>query len=258
MRINARLLPIPSLIAALLLVSTAQQPAAGDTAQLVPSKDNTLYENPAGPLSNGAGPTLYAGKTGQNNAYLLRRSVLAFDFASIPAGSTVTGASLSVRVTRTNGALAETFTLNPLTANWGEGASNAGSPGGAGAVPQSGDATWTHRFYNTSAWTAPGGDFSPGVSASQSLAGSGAYAFASPQMAADVQAWLDNPAGNFGWILRGDESLAQGTLGAKEFASSEHLTAGLRPTLTVTYIVPEPATLAPIVIGALALLRRRR
>jgi hypothetical protein len=62
---------------------------------------------------------------------------------------------------------------------------------------------------------------------------------------------------NFGWILRGDETLADGTLGAKEFASSEHATASYRPTLTVTSAVPEPAMLAPLVIGALALIRRR-
>jgi hypothetical protein len=247
-----------SLIVSLLLAAGMHQRAAGATAQLNPDKDNTLYESATGALSNGAGPTLYAGKTGANNAYLLRRAVLAFDFSSFPAGSTVTDASLALQVTRTNGALAEPFTLNPLTASWGEGASNAGSPGGGGGVAGTGDATWIHRFYNTSAWTMPGGDYSPTVSASQQLAGVGSYVFSSPQTAADVQGWLDNPSVNFGWVLRGDESLAQGTLGAKEFASSEHATLGFRPMLTVNYIVPEPAALALIAVGAVGLLRRRR
>ena len=258
MRLGSRSFPLWSLLLSLALVSIAQQRASGDTAQLIPSKDNTLYENTAGSVSNGAGPTLYAGKTGSNNSYLLRRSLLGFDVSSIPAGSIVTDASLTVRVTRTNGALAETFTLHPLTADWGEGASNAGAPGGGGALSQTGDATWIHRFYNTSTWAAPGGDFLSAASASQSLAGLGSYTFSSPQLAADVQDWLDDPADNFGWILRGNEALADGTLGAKEFASSEHATTSFRPTLTVTYIVPEPATLAPLVIGALALIRRRR
>ena len=256
MRLASRFLPLRALILSLLLVST-QQRVSGESVQLMPSKDNTLYENATGSISNGAGTTIYAGKTGQNNSYLLRRSVLAFDLAAVPAGSTVTDASLKVQVTKTNGALAETFTLNPLIAAWGEGASNAGSPGGAGAAAADGDATWIHRFYNASAWSAPGGDFSPSASASQSLAGTGSYVFSSAQMAADVQSWLSDPAANFGWILRGDESLAQGTLGAKEFASSEHAMLDFRPTLTVTYVVPEPATLAPIVLGALALVQRR-
>jgi hypothetical protein len=258
MRFGYRSFPLWSLLVSLALVSTAQQRASGDTAQLIPSKDNTLYESATGSVSNGAGPTLYAGKTGQNNSYLLRRAVLAFDLASIPAGSTVTDASLKVQVTRTNGALAETFTLHPLTANWGEGTSNAGAPGGGGTLSQTNDATWIHRFYNTSTWAAAGGDFLSTASASQSLAGAGSYTFSSPGLAADVQDWLEDPADNFGWILRGNEALADGTLGAKEFASSEHATTSIRPTLTVTYIVPEPATLAPLVIGALALIRRRQ
>jgi hypothetical protein len=239
---------------------TAQQRASGDTVQLTASKDNTLYENAAGSSSNGVGPTLYAGKTGTNNDDLRRRAVLAFDLAAIPAGSTIESASLRVQLTRAPGgagSITEDFSLHALLADWGQAASNAGSPGGAGAPAVTGDATWVHRFYNTTTWATPGGDYDPAVSGSQSLAGPGAYTFNSPQLAADVQAWLDDPAGNFGWMLRGNEALVDGTLGAKEFASREHATTSFRPTLTVTYAIPEPAALAPVLISALALIRRR-
>ena len=39
----------------------------------------------------------------------------------------------------------------------GEGASNAGDPGGMGAPAVVNDATWVHTFYNTGFWIAPGG-----------------------------------------------------------------------------------------------------
>jgi hypothetical protein len=186
--------------------------------------------------------------------------VLAFDPSVVPAGSTITGASVTLQLTKAPGgagSVAENFTLSALLADWGEGTSNAGSPGGAGATSTTGDATWLHRFYDTSAWTTPGGDYSSIVSASQALAGPGSYTFSSPELAADVQNWLDDAASNFGWILRGDETLVDGTLGAKEFASREHATVSYRPTLTVTYTIPEPAILAPVLVGALALARRR-
>jgi hypothetical protein len=38
----------------------------------------------------------------------------------------------------------------------GEGASNAGDPGGMGAPAVVNDATWVHTFYNTGFWIAPG------------------------------------------------------------------------------------------------------
>jgi hypothetical protein len=253
-------IPLPSLLVALALTLVPQHVTHAETAQLTASKDNTLYENATGSLSNGAGPTLYAGKTGSNNTHLLRRAVLAFDLSAIPAGSSIQTASLTVHLTRApggTGSIPENFSLSALLADWGEGTSNAGSPGGAGAPATAGDATWIHRVHNTSAWSVPGGDFASVVSASQTLSAPGAYTFSSPQLAADVQTWLDDPGDNFGWILRGDETLVDGALGAKEFASREHATASYRPTLTVTY-VPEPAMLAPAGIASLALVPRRR
>lgn len=249
--------PLCALVLFVALALAAPHVASAQTVQLNPARDNTLYENATGSLSNGAGATLYAGKTGSNNQYLRRRAAMAFDLTSIPTGSTITAASLTVQVTRSNGTLNETFTLNPLTADWGEGSSNAGSPGGAGAASAVGDATWIHRFYNTNTWATPGGDFASTVSASQAIAGAGTYVFSSAQMIADLQGWLDNPAGNFGWIVRGDETLPDGTLAAKEFASRENLNAAFRPTLSVSY-VPEPALVGPAAVALLALARRRR
>ena len=75
------------------------QPASGVTyaqteraVALGPVKDNTLYEQPRGILSNGAGQHFFAGKT---NSGVIKRGVIAFDITgSMPAGSTVTRVSL--------------------------------------------------------------------------------------------------------------------------------------------------------------------
>jgi hypothetical protein len=90
--------------------------------------------------------------------------------------------------------------LHRLLANWGEGTSQATREEGTGAPATLNDATWRHRFYDTIFWTTEGGDFSPTVSASQSVGPIGQYMWSSAQMVADVQSWLDNrPATSVGW-----------------------------------------------------------
>jgi len=75
-------------------------------------------------------------------------------------------------------------------------------------------------------------------------------------MAEDVQRWIDDPAGNFGWIVLGDESVKNDPGGTKRsskrgFASFDNLdlVGGIpvSPLLTVQYTpsspdVPEPSS----------------
>ena len=49
------------------------------------------------------------------------------------------------------------------------------------------------------------------------------------QMQADVQDWLDNPASNFGWLLRASDETSLQT--ARGFDSRQSLTAANRPVL---------------------------
>src|SRR4030095_15911669 len=84
------------------IILSDSSPATAATAVLNPSKDNTLYEYVAadGDRSNGAGAPFFGGKTDQGR---LRRGVLAFNVAgSIPAGSTITGVTLGLNMSRTN------------------------------------------------------------------------------------------------------------------------------------------------------------
>src|SRR3990170_7718709 len=209
-------------------------PAAAASISLSPIRDNTLYQYVAadGDRSNGAGTRFFAGRTDQGR---LRRGVLAFDVAgSIPAGSTITSASLSLNMSRTTLNTARTVELHRLLADWGEGTSNADQQEGQGAPATTGDATWRHRFFNTVLWATQGGDFSGTVSASQSVSGLGTYTWSSAQMATDVQSWLDNPSTNFGWLVMGDESV---NTTAKRFDSRE---SNSPPALTIQYTPPSP------------------
>ncbi len=203
------------------------------SVSLLPSQDNTLFEDTAGELSNGAGEYLFVGRTGQPAGRSLRRGLVAFDVGSaIPAGATVTNVSLSLNMSRTISG-SESVRLHRVTTGWGEGSSNSDNRGGgAGTQAASGDATWLHSRFDTSFWNQSGGDFASGASAETLVGDTGGYVWSSSQMLADVQAWIDNPAANFGWILIGNES-ADST--AKRFDSKENGSVSNRPALTIEF-----------------------
>jgi hypothetical protein len=227
---------------ALLLFATLCSGSVADTVSLAPQKDNTLYQDAAGQLSNGQGVYFFDGKTGAN---LLRRGLIAFDLASIPTNATILDATLSMFLSQAAGG-SQAVSLSKALQDWGEGASNAGDPGGGGAPAQAGDATWLHTFYNTSFWTTAGGDFSPTVSATTTVSTlNTTYTWSGSGLLADVQAWVSTPASNFGWVIRGNEVTA-GV--AQRFNSRQN--SSNPPQLTVTYQVPPPSpTPTPIAIS---------
>ncbi|MSU66688.1 MAG: hypothetical protein EXS38_11430 [Opitutus sp.] len=80
--------------------------------------------------------------------------------------------------------------------------------------------------------TPPGGDFAPAVSASQLVSGStGTATFTGAGLVADVQAWVNNPATNFGWIMVAQNESAA----AVRFTSREGANA---PSLVVDFTAP--------------------
>lgn len=202
------------------------------TVKINPIKDNTLYEDATGSLSNGSGTHLFVGLTNLNSK---RRGLVQFDIASnVPAGATIVSASLTLTVDQTNSG-PNNVELHTVSVDWGEGASVASGSGGGGAVAQANDATWLHNFYNHSLWKNPGGDFNASPSATASINGVGVYSWTSAQLTADVQKWLDTPASNFGWCLTGNEISKQS---AMRFASKEIANPASRPALTVVYSIP--------------------
>ena len=215
------------------------------------AKDNTLYNDPNGALSNGAGEFFFAGNT---TAGVVRRGLVMFDLSAIPTGSIINNITLTLHMSMTSTGATD-VSLHTLLANWGEGTSDAPGGEGAGAPSTPGDATWIHTFYNTSFWTLPGGDFTAAASATTSVNAVGFYSWSSGQMIADVQQWVNSPAANFGWLLQGNEA-ANNT--SKRFDTRENATIGFRPALTIDYAaVPGPSALVAIMFGSLISRRRR-
>jgi hypothetical protein len=200
------------------------------TVDIPAGRDVTLIESAAGSLANGAGLHFYAGRTGQPSGSI-RRGAIAFDVAAhVPPGVAVTAARLTLHMSQSNAGSVAASLHRALAAS-GEGPSNASGGSGAPAAP--GDATWLHTFFDHSFWASPGGDFLAAPSASQLVGAEGSYTWGStPELAADVQAWLDDPASNHGWILVGDES-APTTV--KRFESRESTDDSLRPVLEVEF-----------------------
>ena len=273
------------------LLAIAPRARADLTATLTPSNDAMIFGTSAGAdtgNASGMGPALVAGADGSGN---IKRSMVEFDVSSIPSGATITGATLTLYLGMIAGSSGNTgtvsntldrkFGLYDLLQPWTEGTS--GSPttsniggSGQGYAHVNGDVTWTDATYNSnSALAIPwgtaanpilGGNFSSTESAlldvpiGFSLVNGGGYSWSSAGMVSDIQGWIDGTQ-NDGWMLKSDnlEGTHQSFLGfwTKDGAVADGNTA-LTPTLTVTYTVPEPASIALLAAIPLLLLRRRR
>ncbi|MHC4948735.1 MAG: DNRLRE domain-containing protein, partial [Planctomycetota bacterium] len=217
---------------ALIATTLVSATALADVVNIPADKDNTLYENASGALSNGAGEHFFAGRADTSNPEPLRRGLIEFDIdGAIPAGSTINSVTLTLVMSRTRGGI-EPVSLHRVLADWGEAGSVAAGQEGGGGAAQTGDATWLHTSFSTTFWTSPGGDFSPTASATQNVGGNGSYSWSSAGMVADVQAWLDGTLDNHGWLLLGNESTNKT---AKRFESRENGTTGNRPVLVVDF-----------------------
>ncbi|MBC7771320.1 MAG: DNRLRE domain-containing protein [Pyrinomonadaceae bacterium] len=221
------------------LLLCAAGTARADTVTLQAAKDNTLYQDDLGLLSNGAGAYFFAGVNGNGE---IRRGLIAFDLSGIPVGAVISSASLTARMSRTTGDV-EAVSLHRMLENWGEGASNAAANEGRGTVGQPGDATWLFAYLPGTLWAggtsepATGGNFETTASATTPVDQIGFYSWTGPGLNADVQRFVSSPGENFGWLVHGFEN---GVSTAKRFDSRQNNNAANRPTLTVTYSIPAP------------------
>ena len=107
------------------------------TISFSPNRDNTLYEDPTGQLSNGQGIYFFDGKNGSNRASRVGRVRSQLD----PHERDGHGCdAFPVPLDGFRG-FPDGF-LEQSAAGLGEGASNAGDPGGNGTQAAAGDATW--------------------------------------------------------------------------------------------------------------------
>lgn len=219
-------------LAAAFVILLPGRPAVAAVVTIAPSRDNTLFED-NGNRSCAVGP-LFGGETAYFGS---RRILIGFDVAGhLPRGSTVTSVDFGITVEGTGPAAqaSDVYSLHRLQADWGE--TSSACVNGVGGLAEPGDATWSHRHFATDAWSVAGGDFDATPSGSVAMPTLGLATWISePGMLADVQSWLDTPAGNFGWILIGAEA-APAT--AREFYSRESATP---PSLRIVFTSP-PAT----------------
>ena len=219
---------------AISMLWTLSPPSSADEISLTPVKDNTLYESTSDELSNGAGNFLFTGRTGQGSGSI-RRTLLAFDVAgSVPAGATITDATLSMSMTKTAAAEVQDASLHRVLQDWGEAGSDASVVGeGQGVTAEEGDVTWLHTFWPSDPWTTAGGDFAATPTDTIAIEGEEIYTWGtSGELVSDIQRWLDDPMTNFGWIVVGDESIRRTAL---RFDSRSSPDQASRPTLSVRF-----------------------
>lgn len=219
----------------LLLALVLPFAAIAQTTVAVPCDlDNTLYFSTTGSTSNGRGSSVFIGVNGQGSR---RRALLHFNVAAtVPAGARVLAATLTMNVVQSVAFLPVAAHGHRVTRSWGEGTSTGGGThGGQGVPATTGDATWRHAFYPSTLWTTLGGDFVATPSFVLSMPNLGSTTSTTTAAAVnDVQMWLDTPAQNFGWLMKGaDES----------FTSTAHRldsrNGGAQPpVLQVTYLLP--------------------
>lgn len=261
-------------LAALVAMAVAGRSASASVKDIGSEMDTTIFQNNVNNSAGGA-QAMFAGTNGTSSP---RRGLIEFDIAdNIPAGSTITGAQLTLYLVQVAGSgggsgtgsgATLTISLYKLSDSWGEGTAESNTSGasgnGQGTMANNGDATWDARFYPSPTWTTPGGDFAATASGSASVGTTlnAPYTWGSTSgMVADVQSWLDSPTTNFGWeLINADETDSQTfrAFWTREEARTDP-TAALVPQLAVTYVLaPEPvAGVGLSVLGLLALRRRR-
>jgi hypothetical protein len=270
-----------SVLLFLILISLAGSAALADQTAVIPaSNDATLFGGAdATTNQSSSGPGMFVGTDGTSAP---KRGLIEFNIQSaIPAGSTITSASLTLHLGMVAGAgggssgtIATPRTISLFTVSDPWQSSTNGTTGvtsgfggtGHGYSPNIGDPTWNYSAYNTVSWTSPGGDFSSTASASLTdpsthWSTGEAYTWSSTSMLVqNVQSWLDGTTANYGWLLQNTDETDTQTFRAFYTAqgASEQNVPSYAPELTVTYVsaAPEPVAGA-LLIPAVLLCRRR-
>ncbi|NUP90794.1 MAG: hypothetical protein HUU25_13410 [Candidatus Sumerlaeia bacterium] len=222
----------PTAVAGALAALSVTSPPA-DTAIISGTADvddATLIETDV-TGNTGADPACRVGRTGQPS---IRRMVLRFDLGVIAPGATINSVELDLNVGLSSSG-SDTLRIHRLTNSWveGTGVGVGGSQGGQAGQLVPGAVTWNSREHGTSLWTTPGGDFVPAESASVLAPGSGGFSFSGAGLVADVQGWVNSPASNFGWIIRGTESVQSARIiNASESPQGPVLTVDFTPGTT--------------------------
>lgn len=178
------------------------------------------------------------------------RGLLKFDVAgALPAGAKVTEVTLTVQVSDSSVDPAlDSVVLHRTLLDWGEGAQSAAE---TDVTAEVGEANWGWCKFGQATWSHPGAalglDYAPTESGWVNVKQPGSYTFVSlPAMVEDVQAWLDRPQFNRGWLLKSRSETVKQVDGPKRLVTREG-PAEQRPRLVIGF-TPPPAA-APKLTG---------
>ena len=243
-------------ILALLTVglTTQARTSFSDEITITASQDNVIYSE--SDSSYGEGKCLQVGRPTVSSQFhpMIRRPLIRFDLSSIPQGSNIVSARLTLFRLQPGGPGSQ-LRVYRLLQDWGEGSSGASDlctarPRQNGRAPTESSSTWNYSFYGArTVWHTqegaplPGGNFRSSYSDSEATFTFIVFAkLESSGITSDVADWVRDPTSNHGWILLGDE-VNRGT--GMRFASRQDTIPLHAPSLTVFFIRPAGACCMP-------------
>ncbi|MCE1252216.1 MAG: DNRLRE domain-containing protein [Anaerolineae bacterium] len=216
-----------------LLEANTESTCSGTLANIVASADAYMNSgNTKGAYNYGGATTRQMNpyyKSGSTTNEQFRGALIKWDLSSIPAGATITAASMSYYVT--DAATTYAYSLYQLRRAWVEG-TNDGTAGtgaswnyygaGTGSWAATGAQDTSSDRYDINLWDANTSTFAATGNVTIDLNSSGV---------AVIQSWLNNSAGNYGITIQNYSGTAADNLA---FASREN-TSYTKPTLNVCY-----------------------
>jgi PKD repeat protein len=188
------------------------------------TRDTVLLQN--APSANfGSDLALYVDGDDPSGSGKDLSTLLYWDISAIPLGSAVKGASITLNVLNQS---SHSYQVYEMKRDWVES-----------------ESTW-NSYASGHGWEAPGAlgaqDRGNAVLGSLSPSSTGLYAInLNSEGVALIQSWVDNPAGNRGFIIANS-----GSSDGADFDSREVSTVSNRPTMTVRYSSDQPGNQPPV------------